>query len=152
MITLTAEQKDRLDNELDTDPKGKGYAGLRVNQPGQVVDLLNAKTEWMHKMRLVTNLTLSSVLGTDLARIIRTKLNALAPSDIVIADFVQAMGAQPGGDIGDPETIKMINILTAQDVFTPEEGAALKALSWQPASTMEVLELPHATEEMIRVE
>lgn len=142
-----------LSDEIDNDPTGKGYASFLPNQPGHVVDLLNAQTETMHKMRLVTNLTLSSVLGATLARSIRTKLIAFAQADIIVADFVKAMETQPGGNLGDPETTKMIDyLMTVPDGFTLEEAAALKSMSLQPASRAEVLGLPRVTEEMLRGE
>jgi hypothetical protein len=152
-MALTPEQQAVLDDEVATDPTGKGYAALLPDQPGHVVDLLNALTETMRKERLITNLTLSSVLGVTLARSIRTKLNVFATTDIIIADFVSAMGAQPGSNIGDPETIEMIDYLvTVQDGFTPEEAAALKLMSLQSTSRAEALGLPRITEAMLRGE
>jgi hypothetical protein len=152
MSILSDEQKATLAALIAADANGRGYAAkLQAGMPGHVVDLLNEKTELMHKERLVTNLTLPSHLGTTMARSIRTKLEAFALADIIVADFVQAMKSQPGGNIGDPEAIEMIDFLmTVESGFTAEEGAALKALSLQPASEMEVAGLPFATEEMLR--
>ncbi|SHM05668.1 hypothetical protein SAMN05216428_11296 [Nitrosospira sp. Nsp11] len=152
MVTLTTEQKAILNGEIDLDPKSKGYASRLANQPGHAVDLFNGYTELMHKERLITNLTLPSILGTSLARSIRTKLEALAPTDIVIADFVHAMGSQPGGNIGDPKAVEMIGILRTigENGFTSEEADALVALSLLPASRAEVLGLPYMTEEILR--
>ncbi|KIO49604.1 hypothetical protein SQ11_05640 [Nitrosospira sp. NpAV] len=142
-----------LADEIANDPTAKGYAAYLADQPGQVVDLLNANTESMHKERWITTLTLMAELEIDMARSVLTKLEALSATDIVVKEFMAHLRSDKGADIGHPNTIAMIDLLMvvpAPAGFSAEEGAALKGLSLRPASRMEVLGLPYATEEILR--
>ena len=151
MSVLTEEQLSDLRNEITNDPENKGYQALLAEgKPGHVVDVLNAPTEPMRKETWITDLGLMSRLGVDMGRSILEKLKGLAPNDIAVESaFARLKGN--GIDIGDPETIKMIDQLTGvPGGFATEEQTALKSLSMHPASRMEVLGLPYATEEMLR--
>lgn len=154
MITLTEAQQVKLRALLTDDPNGKGYqALLQAGMPGHVVDLLNDKTELMNREYWATSLTLMAELGVGMYRSIMTKLDAFASADIAVRDFVARIRSEKGADIGHMNTLNMIDELMAfpqPDGFTAEEGTALKALSLQPASEMDVNDLPSATEEMIR--
>lgn len=151
MSVLTEEQLNALRDEITNDPENKGYQALLAEgKPGHVIDRLNAQTELMRKETWITDIGLMSRLGVDMGRSILGKLKELTPNDIAVESaFARLKGN--GIDIGDPETIKMIDQLaSAPGGFATEEQTVLKGLSMHPASRMEILELPYATEEMLR--
>lgn len=148
MSTLTDAQKDTLRTHL-ADQKYQTL--LNEGKPGHVVDLLNAKSELLNQERWVTSLTIMAELGVAMYRSILTKLDAIAVADVAVRDFVARLRSVSGADIGHVNTLDMIDQLAAlQDGFTTEEAAALKDMSLLPASSMDTLELPPATEEMLR--
>lgn len=148
MGLLTDAQVIVFRDEIENDPASKGYqALLQAGWSGHVIDRLNEQTELVRKETWITDLGLMARLGVDMARSIIGKLKALAGSDDVIAAVVDRL--KGGGlDIADPETIAMIDQLTP-GAFTADEGNALKGLSMQPASRMEVRGLPYAQEQML---
>lgn len=151
MDTLTTLQRSILRHEITTDPTGKGYqAWLAEGKPGYVIDILNAPTHSMRKETWLTDFGLMSRLGVDMGRSILTKLKAISAADIAVAAaFARLQGN--GIDVGDPETVSMIDQLAlAQGGFTTAEQDALKGLSMHPASRMEILGLPYAQEQMLR--
>lgn len=141
-----------LSDEIDNDPLAKGYAALLPDRPGAVVALLNALTETMRKRTIVTVLKVMDELGVTMYESVMNKLDAIAPSRVIVRDFLYRLRLD-SADLGSPTTIDMIDAIgaiPAPNGFTPEEVAALKAISMQPASRMEVLGLPVATEELLR--
>lgn len=139
-----------LSDEIDNDPKNKGYAALLPNQPGRVVDLLNALTETKYKSRMITARGILSdyPVGPNSAAVVLDKLDAAAPT-IPALKWAWKFISGEGLDIGNAATLAMIDQLVAGEVLTSEEGAMLKGLSLQPASRAEVLGLPYITEEML---
>jgi len=140
-----------LSDEIDNDPAGKGYATFMPDQPGRVVDMLNALTETKIKTRMITARGILSDYpgGPAAAAVVLDKLEAATE---VIPALKWAFGflkTPEGIDIGHPATQGMIGQLSPS-VITPEEAANLKALAIQPASRAEVLGLPRITEEMLR--
>jgi hypothetical protein len=148
MSTLTDAQKDTLRAHL-ADQKYQTL--LNEGKPGHVVDLLNDKSTQLNQERWVTSLTIMAELGVSMYRSIMNKLDAIAVADVAVRDFAARLRLPAGADIGHVNTLDMIDQLAAlQDGFTPEEATALKAMSLLPASPMDVLGLPPATEEMLR--
>jgi len=148
MSTLTDAQKNTLRTHL-ADQKYQDL--LNAGMPGHVVDLLNDKSGSLNQERWVTSLTIMAELGVDMYRSIMTKLDAIAAADVAVRDFVARLRSQAGADIGHANTLGMIDQLAAlQDGFTAEEVTALKGMSLLPASPMDMLGLPYATEEMLR--
>jgi len=138
-----------LGDEITNDPTGKGYAAFLPDQPGRVVELLNDQTETMRKRTIVTVLKIMDVLGVTMYESVMNKLDAIAPSRVIVRDFLSRL-RMDSGDMGSPTTIGMIDVIgsiAAPNGFTAEEVAALKAISMQPASRAEVLGLPYVTEE-----
>jgi hypothetical protein len=127
-----------LKAEIEADPLVKGYADHLLDSPGLVVDLLNAQTETMVKLRMVTARTLLAECAAGPA--ILDKLEAAGASNSAVKWAVRFLGNDGGLDVGHPMTQKMIDQLTGP-VLTAEEGATLKALAKQPASRAEVLGL-----------
>lgn len=143
-----------LSDEITTDPTGKGYAALLPDQPGKVVDLLNAKTETKTKPRIITARGILSDYsgGPAAAAAVLDKLDAAAPS-IPALKWAWAFIKGEGIDIGNSATQGMLDLLatpTLGDVLTGTEAANLKNLALQPASRAEVLGLPYMTEELLR--
>jgi hypothetical protein len=141
-----------LSDEIDNDPTGKGYGALLPDNPGAVVELLNARTETMFKTpTMVTNRTILE-LPIALSRSILTKFRAFATQDIVVEQAVLFLADPSGIDCGHPNTHEMLDqlaLVPAPNGFTAEEVTALKNLALKPASRAEVLGLPYMTEEQL---
>ncbi len=140
-----------LSDEITNDPAGKGYAAFLPDQPGRVVDLLNALTETKHKARMITARGILSDYpgGPVAAALVLDKLEAAAPS-VPALKWAFGFLKTEGLDIGHPATQGMIDQLATASVITADEAANLKALSLQPASRAEVLGLPVITEQILR--
>jgi hypothetical protein len=140
-----------LSNEIANDPLGKGYAALLPDQPGAVVNLLNALTETKVKSRIITARGILSDYpgGPAAAASVLDKLDASAPS-ISALKWAWAFIKGEGIDIGSAATQGMLDTLAGTSVITTTEATNLKALALQPASRMEVLGLSPATEEILR--
>lgn len=151
MTELTPQQKLDLNDEVNNDPAGKGYAAFLPDQPGHAIDLMNAKTETMYKSpTMVTERTILE-LPIALSRSILTKFRAFASQDIVVEKAVNFLGHPDGLDCGHPNTHEMLDQLAmvpAPDGFTAEEVTALKNLSLKPASRSEIRGLPFMTGEL----
>lgn len=141
-----------LSDEITNDPAGKGYAAFLPDQPGHVVELLNALTETKHKTRMITARGILSDYpgGPVAAALVLDKLEAAAPSVPALKWAFGFLKAAEGLDIGHPATQGMIDQLATASVITAEEAEKLKSLSLQPASRAEVLGLPYITEELLR--
>jgi hypothetical protein len=142
-----------LSDEVTNDPKGKGYAAFLPDQPGHVVDLLNALTETMYRTpHMVTKRTIME-LPPAMSRSILTKFKAFATQDVLVEEAVNFLGKPEGIDGGHPNTHAMLDqlaLVAAPNGFTAEEVTALKSMSLLPASRAEVLGLPRITEELLR--
>jgi hypothetical protein len=141
-----------LSDEIDQDPEGKGYAALLPDKPGHVVDLLNAETELVNARTIMTGLKLMDVLGVTIYESVMNKLDAIAPSRVIVRDFLARIRAD-SADVGSPTTLEMIDqvgTIPAPNGFTAEEVTVLKAMSLQYLSRAEVLGLPYMTEELLR--
>lgn len=140
-----------LSEEISNDPTGKGYAAFLPNQPGHVVNLLNAKTEVKFVSPSMVNERTIMTLPPGMSRSILTKFRALAQVDILVEKAVSFLGTQGGLDAGHANTHLLLDQLSqVSGGFTAEEVQALKNLSLAPVSRAEVLGLPFITEEHIR--
>src|SRR5690242_18623661 len=126
-----------LSDEITNDPTGKGYANFLPDQPGHVVDLLNAKTETMYRSpNMVTKRTIMELPPT-MSRSILTKFRAFAAQDILVEEAVSFLGKPEGLDGGHPNTHELLDqlaLVAAPNGFTAEEVTALKNMSLKPAS------------------
>lgn len=140
-----------LSDEIDNDPTGKGYAAFLPDQPGRVVDLLNALTETKAKTRMITARGILSDYpgGPAAAAVVLDKLEAAAPSISALKWAFGFLKTTDGLDIGNPATQGMIDQLSP-GVINAEEAGHLKSLALQPASRAEVLGLSTVTEQMLR--
>jgi hypothetical protein len=141
-----------LSDEITNDPTGKGYAAFLPDQPGHVVELLNAPTETMVKSRLITARGILSGYpgGPMVAAVVLDKLKAATSTISALGWAFDFLKTPEGLDLGDPATQGMLDTLATAEVITTEESANLKALAIQPASRAEVLGLPYVDEEMLR--
>lgn len=140
-----------LSDEITNDPEGKGYAVFLPDQPGHVVELLNAYTENKVKTRLITARGILSDYpgGPVEAATVLDKLETAAPN-ISALKWAWKFITGEGIDIGHAATQGMLDTLAGAAVITSTEAANLKALALQPASRAEVLGLPVITEEILR--
>lgn len=141
-----------LSDEITNDPTGKGYAALITNQPGHVVDLLNARTETKLGLLTRTDLTLWSV-ETAMRSVIQDesqdKASPLRDSALAILDVL--VGAAGGGiDFSNPKNTQVIDAWVALGKLATEDKALMFSLAMHPASRAEVLGLPHITEALLR--
>ena len=140
-----------LSDEIDNDPEGKGYAAFLPDQPGAVVEMLNAPTETMVKSRLITARGILSDYpgGPAAAATVLDKLDGAAPN-IPALKWAWKFISGEGLDIGVPATQGMLDTLAGATVITTDEATKLKALAIQTASRAEVLGLPYVTEKILR--
>jgi hypothetical protein len=140
-----------LSDEIDQDPTGKGYAAFLPDQPGRVVELLNAKTET--KLGLVdrTEFTLWTV-ETGMLAVIKDesedKTSALRSS--ALAMIYVLLGASSGIDFSNPKNVQTLDAWASLGKLSPTNKDSLLAVATKPASRAEVLGLPTITEEILR--
>lgn len=130
-----------LANELTTDPAAKGYAALLPDNPGQVCELLNSRTESMVKPRFVTGRTILAECGEHGGAILDA-LEAVATANSSVKWAVIFLKQDGGIDVGHDATQEMIAQLVNGGALTAAQGNALSALAVQPASRAETLGLP----------
>lgn len=152
MTELTAQQKIDLNDEVDNDPSGKGYAAFLPYQPGYAIDTMNALTETMVKPRMITARGILSDYpgGPAAAAAVLDKLDAAAPS-IPALKWAWKFISGDGLDIGSQATQGMLDLLAtpaAGNVLTTDEAINLKSLALQPASRGEIRKLPYMTGEL----
>lgn len=151
-----------LSDEITNDPKGKGYAAFLPDQPGHVVELLNAPTETAPKERIITSRGVASVLGLiesenflqSLEEFSTATLDAshpLLPYQPGIKRQIAWLSTQ-GLDLGDPLTRALLDTLAGVGIITALAATKLKDAALKPVSRAEVLGLPRITEEMLRGE
>jgi hypothetical protein len=140
-----------LSDEIDQDPTGKGYAAFLPDQPGAVVELLNAKTETVTGIIDRTNLT-KWAAKTGMRLIVQqeadNQASPLCSSALSIIDVLR--GSSGGIDLADPDNITLLNNWEASGKLPTESKNLMIALAAKKASRAEVLGLPYMTEELLR--
>lgn len=140
-----------LSDEITSDPAGKGYAAFLPDQPGHVVDLLNAKTETVTGLISRSDLT-TWAAATGMRAVIEDKsLDAQSPlraSALAILDVLK--GSSEGIDLSKSSNMDILNGWEAAGVLSAIDKASMLALAQQPASRAELLGVGHVTEEMLR--
>lgn len=110
-----------------------GAAGVKGDYPdskdGTISAALNIKNVQTNKSRLVTARTLLAELNPTTAAAILDKLEAASAGNAVIKWAMKFLTADPGLDIGHPNTLAMLDQLVAANVITAADAAALKGLS-----------------------
>lgn len=140
-----------LSDEIINDPTGKGYVDLLPNQPGHVLDLLNAKTETKLGLLSRTDLTIwaaSTGMRATIEDLSLDKESPLRSSALAILDVLK--GSSSGIDLSKPWNMAILNAWEAASVLTTVNKDNMIALAMQPASRLEILGLQSITEEMIR--
>lgn len=133
-----------LKSEVQTDPLNLGYAQFLPDNPGKVVELLNANTQQLLRSRMVTaRAILAECQGG--AQIL-DKLESAATAVTEVKWAVRFLQQEAGIDVGHPATQSMIGQLVERQILTDAEGAALKAMALRPGSRAEVLALGRVTE------
>lgn len=145
MTILTDAQKLTLQNHLASDPNGKGYASdIAAGATGYIVAKLNTKDQQKAGFRKINTLMIvKECYGLDES--IVNKLEAAASTSKRTAEALIYLRSNEGLDIDDPLTQGMFGTIG----FTQQEADALTAMALQPASEMDVLDLPQATDEMV---
>ena len=140
-----------LSDEIALDPSGKGYASLLPNQPGQVVNLLNEKTEVTVGTISRTDLTTWSA-STGMRAVIEDIANdtqsPLRSSALAILDVLK--GSSEGIDLSKASNMAILNAWEGAGVLSPENKASMLALAEHLVSRAEKLGLPYITEELLR--
>lgn len=140
-----------LSDEIANDPTGKGYAAFLPDQPGHVVDLLNAPTETMWGLLDRTKLTIWSV-ETGMRSVIEDesvdKASPLRDSALAILDVLR--GASSGIDFRNPKNLAVINAWEQLGKLSAAHKALMLEAATVSASRMDVLGEPRATEESLR--
>ena len=151
MTTLTDDQKTILNDEIANDPEAKGYAALLPNEPGNVVDLLNAKTETKVGLVNTTDLTLWAVeaaMRSVIEDVAQDKTSPLRDSALAILDVLR--GASSGIDFANPKNMQVLDAWQSLSKLSPANRDSLLLAATKPASRAEVVGLPYMTEELLR--
>lgn len=140
-----------LSDEIDNDPTGKGYAAFLPDQPGIVVDLLNAQTETKLSLVTKTEFTLWSVETGMLAVIEDVSQDQASPlrSSALAMRYV-LLGASSGIDFANPKNVQTLDAWEALGKLLTADKDKLLAVAMKPASRAEVLGLKPVDEEMLR--
>lgn len=152
MNPLTDAQKDTLLQEIQDDIKGNGYAAmLTEGMPGHVVDALNAKTGMRVGMISRSDLT-TWAAATGMRAVIEDKAvdtqSPLRASALAILDVLK--GSSEGIDLSKQSNMNILVGWEADGALSTEDKNSMLELATHPASRMEILGLPYATEEMLR--
>jgi hypothetical protein len=140
-----------LSDEIDNDPEGKGYSALIENEPGRVVELLNAKTESKLGLLDRASLAMWAVANGMLGKFEDEAVDKTSPlRDSALAILYVLKGATSGIDFSLQANLDGFGAWISLGKMTEEQKNAALALSMQPASRAEVLGLPYVTEEMLR--
>jgi hypothetical protein len=139
-----------LGDEINNDPTGKGYSALLPDNPGAVVELLNAKTETVTGIIDRTNLT-KWAAKTGMRLVIQQEADnqssPLCPSAMSIIDVLR--GSSGGIDLSDPDNITLLNAWEALSKLSTTNKNLMISLAAKKASRAEVLGLPYMTEEQL---
>lgn len=141
-----------LSDEITNDPLDKGYAALLPDQPGHVVDLLNAKTETRLGIIDRTELTIWAA-STGMRAVIEDTANnsssLLRSSALAILDVLK--GSSTGIDLSKPENAAILTGWEQAGALSTENKNSMIALATHPASRAEVLGIPFpVTEQQLR--
>lgn len=99
-----------------------------------IADVLNAENGTRIVEDFVNAIELMSRLGAVAAATILDKLETASGSHPVLKWALVAINSETGINIGDPQTVAVIDALAADTVLTSEEAAAIKALAERPSS------------------
>jgi CBS domain-containing protein len=135
-----------LQQELTTDPLGRGYQQFIPDCPGTLADMLNAPIYTMPKQRFVNARGVLAQHGMSGA-VILDKLEAAAATNSVVKWAMRFMAAD-GIDVGHSTTRTLLDALVGT-VLTQAECDLLKDMAVQPASRAEVLGLGYVQEQNI---
>lgn len=144
-----------LSTELTTDPMGLGYAAWLPDSPGTVVDLLTAKTFFMPRSTMVTEIEVIGLYpdGVAAGDQVLAKLEAFAaaaqPLSSVVSRALRAINQPQGLDFGTTGVQEMLTVLGDQGVLNVDEATKLKSIANQPASRAEVLGIESVSIEQI---
>jgi hypothetical protein len=136
-----------LQQELTTDPLGRGYQQFVPDCPGTLCDMLNAMSYSMPKTKFVTARGLLAEHGIAGAQIL-DKLEAAAASNSAVKWAMKFITAD-GIDVGHSTTRSLLDQLVGT-VLTQTECDLLKFMAVQPASRAEVLGLGYVQEHNVR--
>jgi hypothetical protein len=149
---LTEEQKIALNNEIANDPEGLGYAAmLAAGMPGHVVDTLNARTGT--RVGIISRSDLTTwAAATGMRAVIEDKaMDAQSPlraSALAILDVLK--GSSDGIDLSKQSNMNILIGWETDGALSTADKKSMLDLATHPASRMEILGLPYATEEMLR--
>jgi len=136
-----------LQQELATDPLGRGYQQYIPDCPGTLTDMLNAPVYTLPKTRFVNARGVLAQHGAAGAEIL-DKLEAAAATNSAVKWAMRFMAAD-GIDVGHPTTRTLLDALVGT-VLTQAECDLLKNMAVQPASRAEVLGLDYVQEHNVR--
>lgn len=136
-----------LQEELTTDPLGRGYQQYVPDCPGTLVDMLNAPVYTMPKTRFVNARGVLAQYGAAGAGIL-DKLEAAAASNSAVKWAMRFMAAD-GIDVGHSTTRTLLDALVGT-VLTQAECDLLKDMAVQSASRAEVLGFDYVQEHNVR--
>jgi hypothetical protein len=138
-------------NEIKTDPLGRGYASMTPAQLWASLSAVNITETVPGTMTDARGLY--KILGPTVAEPILEALQAASTSTALPAGVPQIIArvlawlTPPAGgvDLGDPNTVAMINQLTPA-VFTAAQAAAILAIAQQQVSRLQQLNCGDMTE------
>jgi hypothetical protein len=133
---MTPAQLTALKSEVQTDPKAKGYSTFLPASPGQVIALVNARTETMVKPRFVTARTVLAECGAGAGALL-DKLDAAGASNPNVKWAMKFLTQDSGLDVGHVATQALLGSLAPATILQAEADQ-LKAMAVQPASHAEV--------------
>lgn len=99
-----------------------------------VADILNEPTGTRHVERNVNARTLLSVLGAVQGAAVLDALEAAAAVSSPVKWALKFLVSPEGINLGDPQTLGMLDALQGQNVLTAEQVTALKAMVAEPGS------------------
>lgn len=141
---MTSEQEAALRAELAQDPEAHGYAAHLPDDPQRVVDLL-LKPAFTRLMPITAGQALTWAATGPLAAITDASNNAANPLRASCLAFLLAMNAGRDIDIGDANVHAQFGIWMQMGLITQQQHDDIIALSTQPASRAEVLNIPAPT-------
>lgn len=133
--------KAALAAEINNDPAGIGYADYVTESPGRIADMMNARTQQMHKPRMVTarGIMASYGLGPTAGAAFLDKLQSLSATVPAIRWAMKFLESEAGIDVGESATQLMIASLVSVGGISQQEVDAIKAMALQPAIRAEVV-------------
>lgn len=149
MTELTVQQKIDLNDEVNNDPAGKGYAAFLPDQPGHAINLMNAKTETVTGIIDRTNLT-KWAAKTSMRLVIQQEADnqssPLCPSAMSIIDVLR--GSSGGIDLADPDNITLLNTWETLGKLSTDNKNLMISMAAKSTSRAEIRGLPFMTGEL----